>query len=84
MPSIDLNTTNGQTHAYTNGHTNGHINGHKAHGHSNDHGPENTENFRNPSLQVTEDHKLKFVDAPIHEPGPEEVTLQIKCSGICG
>ncbi|KAI0595968.1 GroES-like protein [Biscogniauxia sp. FL1348] len=40
--------------------------------------------FKNPALQVTADHTLKIVDAPIHEPGPGEVTLQIKCSGICG
>ncbi|KAI0002708.1 sorbitol dehydrogenase [Xylariaceae sp. FL0662B] len=40
--------------------------------------------FKNPSLQVTADHRLKLVDAPIHEPGPGEVTLQIKCTGICG
>ncbi|RYP48512.1 hypothetical protein DL769_011192 [Monosporascus sp. CRB-8-3] len=40
--------------------------------------------YRNPSLQVTADHNLKLVDAPIEEPGPGEVTLQVKCSGICG
>ncbi|KAH7034578.1 chaperonin 10-like protein [Microdochium trichocladiopsis] len=38
----------------------------------------------NPSLQVTADHKLKLVDAPIHEPGPGEVLLHIKTTGICG
>ncbi|KAI0122380.1 GroES-like protein [Daldinia grandis] len=55
----------------SNGHTNGHTNG-------------ITKSFKNPSLQVTEDHQLKLVDAPIDEPGVGEVTLQIKCSGICG
>jgi len=38
----------------------------------------------NPSLQVTTDHKLKLVEAPIHEPGPGEVLLHIKTTGICG
>ncbi|KAI1653481.1 GroES-like protein [Daldinia decipiens] len=56
---------------HSNGHTNGHTNG-------------IAKNFKNPSLQVTEDHQLKLVDAPIEEPGVGEVTLQIKCSGICG
>ncbi|KAI0101439.1 sorbitol dehydrogenase [Hypoxylon sp. NC0597] len=56
---------------HTNGRTNGHTNGH-------------AKGFKNPSLQVTADHRLKLVDAPIREPGPGEVTLQIKCSGICG
>ncbi|KAI1385864.1 sorbitol dehydrogenase [Hypoxylon trugodes] len=54
-----------------NGHTNGHTNGHAT-------------GFKNPSLQVTEDHQIKLVDAPIREPGPGQVTLQVKCSGICG
>lgn len=38
----------------------------------------------NPSLQVTADHKLKLVEAPILEPGPGEVLLHIKTTGICG
>ncbi|KAI1432081.1 chaperonin 10-like protein [Xylaria sp. CBS 124048] len=40
--------------------------------------------YKNPSLQVTADHKIKLVDAPIEEPQIGEVILQIKCSGICG
>ncbi|KAI1822468.1 GroES-like protein [Xylaria intraflava] len=40
--------------------------------------------YKNPSLQVTEDHRIKIVDAPIEEPQPGEVILHIKCSGICG
>ncbi|KAI1080352.1 sorbitol dehydrogenase [Whalleya microplaca] len=60
-------------------HTNGHINGH-TNGHTNG----DASGFKNPSLQVTADHQLKLIDAPIHEPEPGEVTLQIKCSGICG
>ena len=39
---------------------------------------------RNPSLQVTADHKLKMVDAPILKPGKGEVLLHIKVTGICG
>ncbi|KAI1139101.1 sorbitol dehydrogenase [Hypoxylon sp. FL0543] len=62
------------------------INGAHANGHTNGVGNTNghVKGFKNPSLQVTEDHRLKLVDAPIQEPGPGEVTLQIKCSGICG
>ncbi|KAI1807503.1 GroES-like protein [Daldinia bambusicola] len=73
MPGIDLdgNHLNGHTNSHVNGHTNGHTNG-------------IAKGFKNPSLQVTEDHQLKLVDAPIEEPGYGEVTLQIKCSGICG
>ncbi|KAI2464926.1 GroES-like protein [Annulohypoxylon bovei var. microspora] len=73
MPAAEVNGD------HVNGHTNGHTNGH-----SNDHTNGHATGFKNPSLQVTEDHRLKLVDAPIEEPGPGEVTLQIKCSGICG
>ncbi|KAH8899980.1 putative alcohol dehydrogenase [Thozetella sp. PMI_491] len=38
----------------------------------------------NPSLQVTADHKLKMEEAPVYAPGPGEVLLQIKATGICG
>lgn len=38
----------------------------------------------NPSLQVTADHQLKQVDAPVHAPKRGEVLLQIKATGICG
>ncbi|KAI8948709.1 GroES-like protein [Xylaria longipes] len=55
----------------TNGQKNGHANGDAA-------------NFKNPSLQVTEDHRIKLVDAPIEEPRAGEVILQVKCTGICG
>ncbi|OTA98174.1 hypothetical protein M426DRAFT_259670 [Hypoxylon sp. CI-4A] len=73
MPGIEVNGTqpNGHTNGQSNGHTNGHANG-------------DATSFKNPSLQVTEDHQIKLVDAPIIEPGHGEVTLQIKCSGICG
>lgn len=40
--------------------------------------------YRNPSLQVTPDHQLKSVDAPVHQPGPGEVLLHIKATGVCG
>ncbi|KAL4923528.1 putative alcohol dehydrogenase [Aspergillus undulatus] len=38
----------------------------------------------NPSLQITADHKIKLVEAPIHSPGKGQVLLQIKATGICG
>ncbi|KAL3478174.1 chaperonin 10-like protein [Aspergillus californicus] len=38
----------------------------------------------NPSLQITADHRIKLVEAPIHAPGKNEVLLQIKATGICG
>ncbi|KAI1099067.1 sorbitol dehydrogenase [Jackrogersella minutella] len=69
MPGVDVSDVH--VNGHSNGHTNGHTNGH-------------AKGFKNPSLQVTEDHQIKLVDAPICEPGPGEVTLQIKCSGICG
>lgn len=38
----------------------------------------------NPSLQVTADHQIKMVEAPVVEPGPGDVLLHIKATGICG
>ncbi|KAI9927024.1 hypothetical protein MW887_003405 [Aspergillus wentii] len=38
----------------------------------------------NPSLQVTADHKIKQVDAPVYAPQKGEVLLHIKATGICG
>ncbi|KAI2631144.1 sorbitol dehydrogenase [Xylaria nigripes] len=38
----------------------------------------------NPSLQITADHQIKMLEAPIEEPRTGEVLLQIKCTGICG
>ncbi|KAJ3529178.1 hypothetical protein NM208_g9876 [Fusarium decemcellulare] len=38
----------------------------------------------NPSLQVTADHNLKRVDAPVYAPKAGEVLLHIKATGICG
>lgn len=85
MPSADVNGvhTNGNANGHTNGHTNGHANG-CTNGHANGNTNGHSTGFKNPSLHVTADHQLKLVDAPIREPGHGEVTLQIKCSGICG
>ncbi|KAI7774005.1 hypothetical protein LA080_009469 [Diaporthe eres] len=38
----------------------------------------------NPSLQATADHNLKSADAPVYAPGPGEVLLHVKATGICG
>jgi L-iditol 2-dehydrogenase len=38
----------------------------------------------NPSLQVTADHKLKSVEAPIYAPRAGEALVHIKATGICG
>lgn len=38
----------------------------------------------NPSLQITADHQLKQIDAPVYAPRRGEVLLQIKATGICG
>ncbi|KAI1334580.1 alcohol dehydrogenase [Xylariaceae sp. FL0016] len=38
----------------------------------------------NPSVQVTADHRIKMEEAPVTEPGPGEVLLHIKATGICG
>ncbi|KAL4745899.1 hypothetical protein BDW72DRAFT_210942 [Aspergillus terricola var. indicus] len=38
----------------------------------------------NPSLQVTADHQIKLVEAPVHEPGKGEVLVHIKATGVCG
>lgn len=38
----------------------------------------------NPSLQVTADHNLKAVEAPVYAPGKGEVLVHVKATGICG
>lgn len=38
----------------------------------------------NPSLQATADHSLKSAEAPVYAPGPGEVLLHVKATGICG
>lgn len=38
----------------------------------------------NPSLVVTTDHQIKLESAPINEPGPSDVLLHVRASGICG
>lgn len=40
--------------------------------------------FENPGLQVTPDHKLELIEAPVHTPGAGDVLLHIKACGICG
>jgi len=38
----------------------------------------------NPSLQVTADHTIKMVEAPVQEPGRGDVLIHVKTTGICG
>lgn len=38
----------------------------------------------NPSLQVTPDHSLKLVEAPVYAPRKGEALVHIKATGICG
>lgn len=38
----------------------------------------------NPSLQVTADHNLKCVEAPVYAPRKGEALVHIKATGICG
>ncbi|KAH9905690.1 sorbitol dehydrogenase [Xylariomycetidae sp. FL2044] len=84
IPTSSL--TDGYTNGHTNGHSNGYANGHAkvANGSCHEHLIDDAKVFMNPSLQVTADHQLKMVDAPIGEPAAGEVLLQVKCSGICG
>ncbi|CDK29234.1 unnamed protein product [Kuraishia capsulata CBS 1993] len=39
---------------------------------------------KNPSLQVTADHRIEVVEAPIEKPGSGKVLVHIKTTGICG
>ena len=45
---------------------------------------EEMKKVKNPSLQVTADHRIKMVEAPILRPGKGEVLLHVKVTGICG
>ncbi|KAL1859522.1 hypothetical protein VTK73DRAFT_7574 [Phialemonium thermophilum] len=38
----------------------------------------------NPSLQVTADHQLKLVEAPVYSPKEGEALVHIKATGVCG
>ena len=38
----------------------------------------------NPSLQITADHQLKSVEAPVYAPRAGEVLLHVKATGVCG
>lgn len=44
----------------------------------------NAATTNNPSLVVTADHKIKMEHASIYKPGPGEVLLHIRTTGICG
>jgi len=66
-----IETTNGNhvNHEATNGiHANG----------------EAATSSQNPSLQVTADHTIKMVEAPIQEPERGDVLIHVKTTGICG
>ena len=39
---------------------------------------------KNPSLQVTADHNIKLVEAPILTPGQGQVLVHVRATGICG
>lgn len=41
-------------------------------------------NMKNPSLAVTADGHIKLQDAPVSEPGPDEVLLHVRATGVCG
>ncbi|KAF1812253.1 GroES-like protein [Eremomyces bilateralis CBS 781.70] len=43
-----------------------------------------TTTLSNPSIQVTADHQIKQVNAPVYAPGRGEVLLHIKATGVCG
>jgi len=49
-----------------------------------DHDRADVSQFPNPGLQVTKEKTIKMVDVPIEKPGPGEVLLYIKATGICG
>ncbi|KAK8183871.1 putative alcohol dehydrogenase [Phyllosticta citribraziliensis] len=40
--------------------------------------------YGNPALKATVDHQISLNEAPIEEPGPGQVLLHIKATGICG
>ncbi|KAK8247322.1 chaperonin 10-like protein [Phyllosticta capitalensis] len=40
--------------------------------------------YGNPALKATADHQISLNEAPIEEPGPGQVLLHIKATGICG
>jgi L-iditol 2-dehydrogenase len=39
---------------------------------------------QNPSLKATADHQIKIEESPVYGPGPGEVLLHVKATGICG
>jgi hypothetical protein len=38
----------------------------------------------NPSLQVTADHTIKLVPAPVYKPGYGEALVHVRATGVCG
>lgn len=52
--------------------------------HTSDTGVSDLLKYGNPALKVTADHRIKMEEAPIQEPGPGEVLIHIKTTGICG
>ncbi|KAL9107582.1 MAG: hypothetical protein Q9227_007582 [Pyrenula ochraceoflavens] len=42
------------------------------------------EKIANPALTVTADRKIKLVEAPVLQPGPGEVLVHVKATGVCG
>lgn len=43
-----------------------------------------SQQYSNPSLHVTPEHTIELSNTPVPRPGPTEVLLHIRCSGICG
>ncbi|KAF2002079.1 hypothetical protein P154DRAFT_151065 [Amniculicola lignicola CBS 123094] len=43
-----------------------------------------TASHPNPSVEVTADHQLRQVEAPIHVSGVGEALIHSKCTGGCG
>ncbi|PHH81614.1 hypothetical protein CDD83_3536 [Cordyceps sp. RAO-2017] len=46
--------------------------------------PKTADKMANPALVVTADGQVKMEEAPIAEPGPDEVLLHVRATGICG
>ncbi|KAF4591373.1 sorbitol dehydrogenase [Ophiocordyceps camponoti-floridani] len=40
--------------------------------------------YNNPSLVVTADGRVRLHDAPVQDPGPDDVLLHVRATGICG
>ena len=40
--------------------------------------------YRNPSLQVTKDHRIELIESPVNPPSENQVLIHVKATGICG